>query len=135
MFGRWWFGYACKHLGFNKGNKCQCSLGWKHYQHIIRELGFFYKMAVCLCFYSQTINIKWLFIHISGNKQIVYENSLTMLGSLIMCTAYTNKFTVGQLKLRLGLECHTHIYVNYLSSCNKRFLKWSKKAQNSLHVV
>ena len=32
-----------------------------------------------------------------------YGNGLAMLGSLVMCTVYTNTFTLGQLKLRLGL--------------------------------
>ena len=27
------------------------------------------KMAVCLHFYPQTINIKWLFVNMSGNEQ------------------------------------------------------------------
>ena len=26
---------------------------------------------VCLCFYLQTINIKWLYVHTTGNKQYV----------------------------------------------------------------
>ena len=33
----------------------------------------------------------------------VYRNGLSMFGRLIMCTVYTNKFTFGQLKLRLGI--------------------------------
>ena len=31
------------------------------------------KMAVCLCLYPQASNIKWLFIHMSGNKQSIYK--------------------------------------------------------------
>ena len=29
------------------------------------------KMAVCLFFYPQTINIKWLFVDMPGNKQSI----------------------------------------------------------------
>ena len=43
----------------------------------------------------------------SGNKQAC-ENGLAILGSLIMCTVYTNTYTLGQYKHRLSiLSAHT----------------------------
>ena len=39
----------------------------------------------------------------SGNKQCKYGHGLAMFGSLVMCTVYTNKVTIGELKLGLGL--------------------------------
>ena len=57
---------------------------------------------------------KWLFVNIFICKQLRYKNvylsicleisninlaGLAMLGSLAMCTVYTNTFTFGQLKL------------------------------------
>ena len=60
---------------------------------------------------------KWLFIYVLIHKQStyisylsiclviskVYRIGLAMLGSLVVCTVYTNKCTSGQLKLRLGI--------------------------------
>ena len=62
------------------------------------------KMVICLCFYLQTINIKWLFVHMLENKLIskVYRNVLPILGSLAMCNVYTSEFIYGTLKSRLG---------------------------------
>ena len=34
----------------------------------------------------------------------VYGNGLAMFGRLVVCTVYTNKITLVQLKLRLGLH-------------------------------
>ena len=51
----------------------------------------------------QTINIKWLFVHVCLEISRAYGNGLAMLGSLAMCSVYTSKFTFVQLKLRLGL--------------------------------
>ena len=42
----------------------------------------------------------------------VYGNGMAMLGSLAMCTVYTNTFSFGQLKLRLGLFKTWHIAVS-----------------------
>ena len=57
-------------------------------------------LAVCLHFYLQTVTIKWLFV---WKWSKVYGNVLAVLGSLAICTVYTNKFIFGQLKLRLWL--------------------------------
>ena len=38
-----------------------------------------YKMALCLCFYLQTINMKWLVVHMSGNMQSVWKWLWAML--------------------------------------------------------
>ena len=54
-------------------------------------------------YYAQTINITRLFVHMSGNKQSIYENGLALLGGLAMCTVHTNIFTCDQLELRLSI--------------------------------
>ena len=46
---------------------------------------------------GENTNIKWLSVHTSAtNLEIinVYGNGLAILGSLVMCTVYTNKFTL-----------------------------------------
>ena len=65
------------------------------------------RMSVCLCFYPQSTINGYLSIYLEISK--VYGNGLVMLGSLIMCTVYTNKFTFGQLKLRLVMSCSSSI--------------------------
>ena len=54
-----------------------------------------------------------------------------MLGSLIMCTVYTNKVTFGQLKLRLGL--YESISMDDLPNTSNTFkfraLKYELKVQ------
>ena len=73
-------GFAFKHSCFNKGNK------------------------TCFSAVLVETNIKWLFVHMSGNKQSIYGNGLAMLVSLVMCTVYTNKFTFRHLKLTWGFS-------------------------------
>ena len=101
---------AFKHLWFNKGHKSVPVVFWVKASSGSCGVD---KMGVCLCLYLKTINIKQLFVHISGNKQSIYGNGLTMLGSLIMWTIYTNKFTFGHLKLRFrppSVLCNTFIF-------------------------
>ena len=60
---------------------------------------------------SAVLLTKWLFAYVlSANNQHlcldinkVYEKGVAKLGSLVTYTAYTNKFTIGQLKLGLDL--------------------------------
>ena len=58
---------------------------------------------VCTHFCLYILKIKWLF-HMSENKQRIWKwlDHVRQL-SLVMCIAYTNEFTIGKLKLRLGL--------------------------------
>ena len=66
--------------------------------------GFRENMDVYLHLYLQTTNIKMVICQyrcLEINKS--YGNGLAMLDSLVMCTVYTNTFTFGQLKVRLGL--------------------------------
>ena len=73
-YSRCWFGYAFNHLWFNKVNKT-CVIGVLS-KNIINTLSGSYfvdKIAACVCLYRQTINIKWLFVHMSGNKQSIWK--------------------------------------------------------------
>ena len=81
-----------------------CSSGRKYHQHIIiRELFSLTKWLFVYFFNPQTITIKWLFVHVSGNINSIYGNNMAMLiGSLVMCTVYTNTFIVSQLEVEIG---------------------------------
>ena len=57
----------------------------------------------CLFTFLSANNRHKTVIYMSRNKQNICGNVLANLGSLVMCTVYTNKFTFGRLKLRLGL--------------------------------
>ena len=52
--------------------------------------------------YLQTSNINgYLPICLEISK--VHGNGMAILGSLVNCTVFTNKYTFGEMKLRLGL--------------------------------
>ena len=73
LFGKWWFGYAFKHLWFNKSNTIclGCVFLCKNIINTVSGRCFDDKMVVSLCFYPQTINLKWSFVHLHGNKQSI----------------------------------------------------------------
>ena len=78
------------------------------------------KPADCLYFYLQTINIKLLCLHMSG-----YKPSTCIWDSLVMYTVYTNKFTVGQLKLRLPRQIDRHnVWCRNLGPCELHNEEW-----------
>ena len=84
LFGGWWFGYAFKQSWFNKSNGACFSVVILGENIINTSPGrrFIDKMAVCLHFYPQTINIKYLFIRMSGNKESIWKwpGSIRQLG-------------------------------------------------------
>ena len=47
------------------------------------------KQLVCLHFYLQTMHIKQLFVHMSGNKQSIYRNGLAIFSTLVMIVLFT----------------------------------------------
>ena len=89
-------------MEFNKGNNTYFNIVVLRGETTITTLSgscFVHKMAVCLCFYLQTISIKQV-MYLDISK--VHENDLAMLGSLVMCTVYTNKFTFQLIKAQIG---------------------------------
>ena len=82
----------------------RCSWRWTHHEAIIMAV-LYYQNDYLFTFYFnvQTLNMKWLCIHMFANSNIYINGLLAMLGTLVMCTVYTNKCTFDQLKLRVGL--------------------------------
>ena len=72
---------------------------------------FWMKILSVSCFVDQMADCSQLFSANNQRKMVispheisrVYGNGLDTLGSLVMCTRYTNKFIFGQLKATLGL--------------------------------
>ena len=73
-----------------------------HHQHITMEL-FCWQNGCLFTILYRNNQHKMIMCPYVWNKQCKYGHGLAMFGSLVTCTVYSNKVTIGELKLRLGL--------------------------------
>ena len=96
LFGRWWFVYMPSNIydSIRAIKRVLVVCG-----NIINTLSGCYMFCWqngCLFTFLSRDNQHKIIVSICMEISKVYGNGLAMLGSVVMCTVYTNKFTFGQ---------------------------------------